>query len=171
MDISEILIGFVQVAIALVAFTTISAVVVQVSESTTESLLALRLKYILLFSTHLIVLGTLPLVFYQLVPENGQFWRYSALASLVTVSAVGYVGFLVLAPIVLRDPKKSWPQLILAAAFSTLGLCTNVWVIFSNEPSFWYVSTLSLILAATLVMVVGGVLSFPIFDVHESKKQ
>jgi len=169
-DIAEILIGFVQVAVALVAFTTISVVVVQVSENTTESLLALRLKYILLFSTHLIVLSTLPLVFYQLAPEDGQFWRYSALGSLVTVSAIGYVGILVLAPLVLRDPKKSWLQLFLAATFSTLGLCTNVWIIFSNEPGFWYMATLALILAATLVMVIGGVLSFPIFDVHESKK-
>ena len=70
MDIAGILIGFVQVAIALVAFTTISVVVVQVSESTTESLLAVRLKYILLFSMHLIVLGILPLVFYQLSGET-----------------------------------------------------------------------------------------------------
>lgn len=170
MDFAEILIGFVQVAVALVAFTTISVVVVQVSESTTESLLALRLKYILLFSTHLIVLGILPLVFYQLVPEDGQFWRYSALGSLVAVGAVGYVGIFVLAPIVLRDPKKSWPQLIVAGTFSILGLATNVWIIFSSEPSFWYMATLALILGATLVMVIGGVLSFPIFDVHKSKK-
>lgn len=170
MDIEGILIGYVQVAVALVAFTTISAVVVRVSESTTESLLALRLKYILLFSMHLIVLGILPLVFYQLTPEDGQFWRYSALGSLVTVSAIVYVGILVLAPMVLRDPKKSWPQFILSATFSILGLVANVWIIFSNEPSFWYMATLALILAATLVMVVGAVLSFPIFDVHESKK-
>ncbi len=170
MDFAEILIGFVQVAVALVAFTTISVVVVQVSESTTESLLALRLKYILLFSTHLIVLGILPLVFYQLAPEGGQFWRYSALGSLVTVSAISYIGFFVLAPTVLRDPKKSWPQLILSATFATLGLGTNVWIIFSTEPSFWYMVTLALFLAATLVMVVGGVLSFPIFDVHGSRK-
>lgn len=170
MDFAEILIGFVQIAVALVAFTTISVVVVQVSASTTESLLALRLKYILLFSTHLIVLGILPLVFYQLVPEDGQFWRYSALGSLVSACTISYIGFFVLAPIVLRDSKKSWPQLILSATFSTLGLGTNVWIIFSNDPTFWYIATLALILAATLVMVVGVVLSFSIFDVQESKK-
>ncbi len=103
MDFAEILIGFVQVAVALVAFTTISVVVVQVSESTTASLLAIRLKYILLFSTHLIVLGVLPLVFYQLAPEDGQFWRYSALGSLISVIAVGYIGLLVLLPMILQD--------------------------------------------------------------------
>ena len=106
MDFAEILIGFVQVAVALVAFTTISVVVVQVSENTTASLLALRLKFILLFSTHLIVLGILPLVFYQLEPEDEQFWRYSALGSLVSVFAIGYIGFVVLLPRILRDSKN-----------------------------------------------------------------
>ena len=171
MDFAEILIGFVQVAVALVAFTTISVVVVQVSQSTTASLLALRLKFILLFSMHLIVLGILPLVFYQLAPEDGQFWRYSALGSLVSVSAIGYIGFVILLPRILRDSKKSWPQLIYSGTFATLGLGTNVWIIFCKEPSFWYMATLALILAATLVMVVGGVLSFPIFDSHESKSK
>ena len=170
MDFAEILIGFVQVAVALVAFTTISVVVVQVSESTTTSLLAIRLKFILLFSTHLIVLGILPLVFYQLEPEDGLFWRYSALGSLVSVFAVGYVGFVVLLPRILQDSKKSWAQLVSSGAFATLGLGTNVWIIFSKEPSFWYMVTLALVLAATLVMVVGGVLSFPIFDAHGSDK-
>ncbi len=170
MDFAEILIGFVQVAIALVAFTTISAVVVQVSKSTTENLLALRLKFILLFSMHLIVLCILPLVFYQIEPNHAQFWRYSALGSLVSVGVVGYVGFVVLLPKILRDSKKSWPQLILSGTFATFGLVSNVWIIFCKEPSFWYMVTLALILGATLVMVVGGVLSFPIFDVHESNK-
>jgi len=64
-DIEEILIGFVQTAVALVAFTTISVVVVQVSERTTEGLLALRLQYVLLFSIHLIALGILPLVAFR----------------------------------------------------------------------------------------------------------
>ena len=170
MDFAEILIGFVQIAVALVAFTTISVVVVQVSESTTASLLALRLKFILLFSTHLIVLGILPLVFYQLEPEDGQFWRYSAQGSLVSVFAIVYIGFVVLLPRILRDSKKSWFQLISSGTFATLGLGTNIWIIFSKEPSFWYMATLALILAATLVMVVGTVLSFPIFDVHRSNK-
>jgi hypothetical protein len=169
-DFAEILIGFVQVAVALVAFTTISVVVVQVSESTTASLLALRLKFILLFGTHLIVLGILPLVFYQLEPEGGQFWRYSAVGSLVSVSAVGYVGFVVLLPKILRDSKKSWLQLILSGTFAIQGFGTNVWIIFSKEPSFWYMVTLALILAATLVMVVGVVLSFPNFDVKGTNK-
>jgi hypothetical protein len=170
-DFEEILIGFVQTAVALVAFTTISVVVVQVSERTTESLLALRLQYILLFSIHLIALGILPLVVYQLAPEDGQFWWYSALGSLVTASAVAYVGLIVLLPGILRDPKKSWPQLLLAGSFATCGLGTNVWIIFSEEPSVWYMITLALMLAATLVMVVGVVLSFPIFDVHRSPKR
>jgi len=169
-DFAEILIGFVQVAVALLAFTTISVVVVQVSESTTESLLALRLKYILLFSTHLIVLGILPLVFYQLAPEDGQFWRYSALGSLVSVSALVYVGFVVLLPRILRDSKKSWVQLIFSGTFASLGLGANVWVIFSTESSFWYVATLALFLGATLVMVIGAVLSFQIFDDNAPKK-
>jgi len=30
--------------------------------------------------------------------------------------------------------------------------------------------TLALFLAATLIMVIGGVLSFPVFDAHESKQ-
>jgi len=171
LDFAEILLGFVQVAVALVAFTTISVVVVQVSQSTTASLLALRLKFILLFSMHLIVLGILPLVFYQLAPEGGQFWRYSALGSLVSVSVTGYIGFVILLPRILRDSKKSWPQLIYSGTFATLGLGTNVWIIFSEAPSFWYMVTLALVLAATLVMVVGVVLSFPIFNSHESKSK
>jgi len=169
-DFAEILIGFVQVAVALLAFTTISVVVVQVSESTTESLLALRLKYILLFSTHLIVLGILPLVFYQLAPEDGQFWRHSALGSLVSASALVYVGFVVLLPRILRESKKSWAQLVLSGTFASLGLGANVWIIFSTESSFWYVVSLALFLAATLVMVIGAVLSFQVFDDNGQKK-
>ncbi|MGI9325444.1 MAG: hypothetical protein ACR2PZ_09520 [Pseudomonadales bacterium] len=168
MDFEETLIGFVQIAVALVAFTTISVVVVQVSGRTTESLLALRLQYILLFSVHLIALGILPLVVYQLAPEDGQFWWHSALCSLVTAIAVAYLGLIVLLPRIIRDPKKSWIQLLLAGSFATSGLGTNVWIIFSEEPSVWYMATLALMLAATLVMVIGVVLSFPIFDVHSS---
>jgi hypothetical protein len=162
-DFAEILIGFVQVAVALLAFTTISVIVVQVSESTTASLLVIRLKFILLFSTHLIVLGILPLVFSQLKLEEGQYWRYSALGSLTSVCTIHYFSF-VLLPGVLRDPKQSWTQTSLTIVFSSLGTGTNVWVIFSKEPSFWYISALALFLAATLVMVIGVVLSFKIFD-------
>ena len=84
----------------------------------------------------------------------------------ICVVGTGYVGLVVLLPRILRDSKKSWSQLIFSGTFATLGLGTNVWIIFSNEPSFWYITTLALILAATLVMVLGTVLSFPIFDVH-----
>ena len=166
-DFAEVLIGFVQVAVGLVAFTTISSVVVQVSQRTTASLLALRLKFILLFSMHLIFLSVLPLVTSQLSPDDEQFWRYSAIGSLVSVVAMGYIGFVVLLPKILRDEKKSWSQLIISGTFATLGLGTNIWIVFSATPSFWYMGTLALMLAATLVMVVGAVLSFPIFDAHE----
>jgi hypothetical protein len=168
-DFAEILIGFVQIAVALLAFTTISVVVVQVSERTTESLLAIRLKFILLFSTQIVVLGILPLVFSQLELEEGQYWRYSTLGSLFFLCVIAYLSFFILLPRVLQDPKQSWTQTIVASLFAISGMGTNTWIIFSQEPSFWYISTLALFLAATLVMVIGVILSFKIFDHGEQQ--
>jgi len=169
LDFSQLLIGFVQIAISLAAFTTIATIVVRISDTTSENLLAVRLKTILLYSMHLVVLSVLPLVLYQLTPGDVQFWRSSALLALVSVCLVNYQALFIILPKVISDPKNSWLQTISVIGFSTASVITGVLTIFLDNPAFWYMITLTLVLASALAMVIGLVLSFPVFDVHRAK--
>ena len=169
MDNATILIGFAQIAISLAAFTTIASVVVQISESTSENLLAVRLKTILLMSMQLIVLAVSPLVFYQVTPEGDLFWRYAAGAALISGALVAYISFFLIIPKVLKDPKNSWPQTIGGTVFGTASLVAVAVCILRDNPAFWYVAAMVLTLGASLFMVIGLILSFPVFDVHRKK--
>ena len=168
MDTATILIGFAQIAISLAAFTTIASVVVQISESTSENLLAVRLKTTLLMSIQLIGLAVFPIVFYQIVPEDGLFWRYAAGGALSTGAIVAYISFFLILPKVLIDPKNSWSQTISATVTGTASLVAGALSILSDSPQFWYVTAMALTLTACLAMVIGLILSFPVFDVHRN---
>ena len=171
MDNATILIGFAQIAISLAAFTTIASVVVQISESTSESLLAVRLKTTLNFSMHLVVTSVLPLVTYQLVPDEGAFWRYAAMVSLITASILGCIGLFDQLPKVVKDPKNEWTQTIAVSTCGFMSIATGILAILRDNPAFWYITTLALVLAGTLTMIMGLVLSFPVFDVHRKKAE
>lgn len=171
MSLETVLIGFAQIAISLAAFTTIASVVVQISASTTENLLAVRLKATLLFSMQLLVLSVLPIVFHHLDPENGAYWRYSATGSLATAAVVAYIGLFDQMPKVLRDPKNSWPQTVGVTTSGLASIATSVLTLTQNNPAFWYFATIALMLAGTLTMIIGLVLSLPVFDVHRKKTE
>lgn len=170
MDTATVLIGFSEIAIALAGFTTIATVIVRVSDSTSHNLLAIRLKTILLFSIHLIVISVLPVTLFQLDldPSPDQFWRWSAILSLASGAIVAYIGFLHLLPLTLRDDKNSWWQTIGVSTLGTMSMLTTALVIAGGNPVFWYMATLSLVLGASLTMLVGLILSFPVFDVHRT---
>ena len=164
MDTANILIGFAEIAIALAGFTTISTIIVRISDSTSRNLLAVRLKTILLFSIHLVLLAIAPTVLFQLQPEGDHYWRWSALLSLCAGIIVAAIGFIRLMPTTINDPKNSWLQTI------SVSLLTGWLAYASNHPAFWYFATLALILGANLVMLAGLILSFPIFDVHRKSE-
>ena len=164
MDTANILIGFAEIAIALAGFTTISTIIVRISDSTSRNLLAVRLKTILLFSIHLVLLAIAPTVLFQLQPEGDHYWRWSALLSLCAGIIVAAIGFIRLMPTTINDPKNSWLQTI------SVSLVTGWLAYASNHPAFWYFATLALILGANLVMLAGLILSFPIFDVHRKSE-
>ena len=98
MDLAALLIGFAQIGVALAAFTTIAAVVVNVSETTSENLLAVRLATILMFTVFLIVCAVLPLIVYQAVPDANRFWKISAMFAASGSLAPAIIGFFVLNP-------------------------------------------------------------------------
>lgn len=164
MDTANILIGFAEIAIALAGFTTISTIIVRISDSTSRNLLAVRLKTRLLFSIHLVLLAIAPTVLFQLQPEGDHYWRWSALLSLCAGIIVAAIGFIRLMPTTINDPKNSWLQTI------SVSLVTGWLAYASNHPAFWYFATLALILGANLVMLAGLILSFPIFDVHRKSE-
>ena len=164
MDTANILIGFAEIAIALAGFTTISTIIVRISDSTSRNLLAVRLKTILLFSIHLVLLAIAPTVLFQMQPEGDHYWRWSALLSLCAGIIVAAIGFIRLMPTTINDPKNSWLQTI------SVSLVTGWLAYASNHPAFWYFATLALILGANLVMLAGLILSFPIFDVHRKSE-
>jgi len=170
LDTANILIGFAEIAIALAGFTTISTIIVRISDSTSRNLLAVRLKTILLFSIHLVLLAIAPTVLFQLQPEGDHYWRWSALLSLCAGIIVAAIGFIRLMPTTINDPKNSWLQTISVTLLGTVSLVTG-WLAFAgNHPAFWYFATLALILGANLVMLAGLILSFPIFDVHRKSE-
>lgn len=168
MDTATVLIGFAEIAIAMAGFTTIATVIVRVSDRTSHNLLAIRLKTILLFSMHLIVISVLPVALYQLDSGPDEFWRWSAMLSMASGTVVAYIGFLHLLPLTLRDDKNSWWQTISVSTLGTMSILTAALTIAGANPVFWYMATLSLVLGGSLTMLVGLILSFPVFDVHRT---
>lgn len=166
MDFGALLIGYAQIAISLAAFTTIASVVAQVSENTSANLIAVRLKLTLLFSLHLLVLAVLPTVIYQIAPGADEFWRYSAIGASISFAIAAGISVFGELPRVLRDSKNSWVQTILSLVFGFASGGADIFAIWSGAPDFWYLLSMALALACTLTMVVGLVLSFPVFDVH-----
>jgi uncharacterized membrane protein YgdD (TMEM256/DUF423 family) len=169
MDTETLLMGFAEMAIALAGFTTIATIIVKVSDATSENLLAVRLKTVLIFSIHLIVISISPFLLYQLDPNPEQYWRSSALVSFVSGGVVAYISFVQLLPRVLKDSKNSWWQTISSVMCGSASVVTGIFTIFGNNASFWYSVTLSLVLGTCLIMLAGLVLSFPVFDIHRKK--
>lgn len=166
MDTATLFMGFAELAIALAGFTTIATIIVKVSDSTSENLLAVRLKMVLMFSIHLIVISISPFVLSQLSPNSEQHLHYSAGVSFVSGGLVAYIGFVKLLPRTIKDPKNSWWQTLGSIASGTASIFTGVLTIIGNNALFWYSATLSLVLLTCLIMLAGLVLSFPVFDVH-----
>ena len=171
MDTANVLIGFAEIAIALAGFTTISTIIVRVSGSTSRNLLAVRLKTILLFSIYLILVALTPIALFQLQLEEEQYWRWAALLSLFIGVIVAVIGFSSLLPPTIKDSKNSWFQTITVTVLGTGSLMTSWLAYAGHHPAFWYFATLASILGANLVMLVGLILSFPVFDVHRSQRQ
>ena len=166
MDTATLFMGFAEIAIALAGFTTIATVVARISDSTSKNLLAVRLKTTLMFSVHLIIISIAPFVLYQLEPNSDQFLRWSAVVSFISSVVVAYISFFSLLPRTIRDPQNSWWQTVGSVGCGLGSLVTGVLTIVGDNASFWYSATLSLILGTCLIMFVGLVLSFPVFDVH-----
>jgi hypothetical protein len=132
LDTANILIGFAEIAIALAGFTTISTIIVRISDSTSRNLLAVRLKTILLFSIHLVLLAIAPTVLFQLQPEGDHYWRWSALLSLCAGIIVAAIGFIRLMPTTIKDPKNSWLQTISVTLLGTMSLVTG-WLAYAGN--------------------------------------
>lgn len=165
MELATILIGFAQIAIALAGFTTIASVVVQISERTSANLVAARLGSILTFSMLLVVMSVLLIAFYHLVTQGDQFWHYAAIGSLIVSSLAAYINFFHVIPKVVKDPHNSWLQTISSLVFALGGSASLVLTLLRDNPAFWYFAAMTLTLAACLTMIIGFVLSFPVFDV------
>ena len=170
MDLAALLIGFAQIGVALAAFTTIAAVVVQVSETTSENLLAVRLATILMFTVFLIVCAVLPLIVYQAVPDVNRFWKISAMFAATGSLAPAIIGFFFLNPAAVQDSKNSWKQTISVNIFGFAAAGAFIWSVFAQNSAFWYILAIGLLLAACLVMLIGLILSFPVFDVMRKGK-
>ena len=165
MDTATILIGFAQIAVSLAAFTTIAAVVVQISATTSATLFAVRLKLILLFSICLIVLSLLPIVTSQRFEDSKLWWNLAALGGSAIIAITAFIAMATCLLPVLRDPKNAWWQTIGVFVFGFGSVGSMGVAAFHPSPAFWYILSIELLLAATLVMVSGLLLSFPVFDV------
>jgi hypothetical protein len=120
-----------------------------------------------IFSVHLIIISLAPFVLSQLDSDPEQYWRSSALVSFVSIAPVAYIGFFQLLPKTLKDFKNSLWQTIGTMTCSLSSLVTGLLTMYGTNASFWYCATLSLVLGTSLVMLVGLVLSFPIFDIRQ----
>ncbi|MFT6294946.1 MAG: hypothetical protein ACJATW_001224 [Glaciecola sp.] len=92
MDTATLLIGFAEIAISMAGFAAIATIIVRISDTTTQNLLAVRLKMVLIFSVHLIIISLAPFVLYQFDPVPERYWRSSALVSFVSTAPVAYIG-------------------------------------------------------------------------------
>jgi hypothetical protein len=168
MDTATLLIGFAEIAISMAGFTAIATIIVRISDTTTQNLLAVRLKMALIFSVHLIIISLAPFVLYQFDPVPERYWRSSALVSFVSTAPVAYIGFFQLLPKTLKDPKNFWWQTTGTMTCSILSFVTGLLTIYGTNACFWYCATLSLVLGTSLIMLVGLVLAFLIFDIHQN---
>lgn len=164
MDTATILIGFAQIAVSLAAFTTIAAVVVQISATTSANLFAVRLKLILLFSISLIVLSLLPIVTSHRLEDSMHWWNQAAIGGSAISASTAFIAMTTCLLPVLRDPKNAWWQTIGVLVFGFGSVGAMGVAAFHSSPAFWYILSIELLLATTLVMVSGLVLSFPVFD-------
>jgi hypothetical protein len=106
MDTATLSIGFAELAISMAGFTTIATIIVRVSDTTTKNLLAIRLKMVLIFSVHLIIISLAPFVLSQFDPDPEQYWRSCALVSFVSAAPVAYIGFFQLLSKTFKRPQK-----------------------------------------------------------------
>ena len=67
MEAATLLIGFAELAISMAGFTTIATIIVRISDTTTKNFLAVRLKMVLIFSVHLIIISFAPLCYTNLI--------------------------------------------------------------------------------------------------------
>jgi hypothetical protein len=93
MDTATLLIGFAEIAISMAGFTAIATIIAWISDTTTQNLLAVRLKMVLIFGVHLIIISLAPFVLCQFDPDPERYWRSSALVSFVSIAPVAYIGF------------------------------------------------------------------------------
>ena len=170
MDIATLLIGLAQIGVALAGFTTIAGVVVRVSKTTTENLLAVRMATILMFSVFVIVGAILPMVIYHTAPDYDRYWRLSSLVITPLSLVMAVIGTFYILPRTIRDTKNSWPQTLSSTACGYAGVSAIFFALFAQNAAFWYIAGLGLVLAGSLVMLVGLILSFPVFDILRKRK-
>lgn len=170
MDFATTLIGIAQMAVGLLAFTTIASVVAEISDTTSKNLLAVRLRSLLIISACVTAFAMIPLVLAQLTLEQDQLWRLSAVASITLLVPSAGILYIDVAPKALKDPKNPLLQAISIISVGTAGVLALFAAVFNSTPSFWYILALALFLGGCLIMVLGLVLSFPVFDVHRKKE-